>query len=291
MKVTLLGTANPCPQLERAGTSIAVEVGGAVALVDCGPMAVYRCIEHGVDVSTVEEVFFTHHHADHNLGFFHFAIASWFLGRRALRVYGPAGTDDLLAGLETAYGMHIDSWTDGELPPTGIEDVETVDVAEGFELADDRRRVRTTPVSHSLETFGYRFDDLETGASFAFSSDTAKDPRVAELAEGVDLLVHCCNAEGRNETPRADETVPERYREPPFDAYYEGRYSDAMNQHLSDIHCTPREAGETAAAAGAGTLVLTHLNPFRDTAGMRAAAEDAFDGPVRIAEDGLSFSL
>lgn len=60
---------------------------------------------------------------------------------------------------------------------------------------------------------------------------------------------------------------------------------------MTNIHASPRQAAEVAADAGVDTLVLTHLNPYRDPAAMRANAAEVFDGEVRVAEDGLSFSL
>jgi ribonuclease BN (tRNA processing enzyme) len=55
-------------------------------------------------------------------------------------------------------------------------------------------------------------------------------------------------------------------------------------------HCSARQAGEIAAAAGAKRLVLIHYPVFGrdgslDTSGLVGEAQAAFDGPVELAED------
>jgi len=63
------------------------------------------------------------------------------------------------------------------------------------------------------------------------------------------------------------------------------------HEHSNPVHLTATQAGERAAAVGAGALVLTHLLPGTDPAGQRAAAEAAYDGPVHVAEPGLIFAV
>jgi ribonuclease BN (tRNA processing enzyme) len=45
MDVKLLGTGQPVPTLERAGTSIVVEIGDKTMMIDCDPNTTHRCIE------------------------------------------------------------------------------------------------------------------------------------------------------------------------------------------------------------------------------------------------------
>jgi ribonuclease BN (tRNA processing enzyme) len=56
-------------------------------------------------------------------------------------------------------------------------------------------------------------------------------------------------------------------------------------------HLTPAEAGEHAARAGAGRLVLTHRSDELDADAALAAAAGAFDGPVELARPGAVFHL
>jgi len=94
LKLTLLGTGNPRVNLQRSGPSQVVWAGDEPLLVDCGLGTTHQLLRVGIDPSRVRNLFFTHH-SDHNLEYAGFAISSWALGRPDLRVFGPAGTDEI----------------------------------------------------------------------------------------------------------------------------------------------------------------------------------------------------
>jgi len=281
MKVTLLGTANPIPTLDRAGNAILVEAGGEPYLVDCGPRTVYELLRHEVDPGAIERLLFTHHHMDHNLSFFHLAIVGWTAGRESLEVYGPAGTDDLIEGLYDIWERDLAYRKEAGYPAEGIDNISWTPVAEGFETAVDGVRIEALPVEHSIETYGYKFTDLETGATAVLSSDTAKIDRLAAFAADADVLVMTCGITPVGEAPD-DGFVWERYTEP---------YDEARKEVLLNYHVTPTQAGEIAADAGVDALVLTHFPPYPDREAIREEAAAVFDGEVVPAEDGFSIEV
>jgi ribonuclease BN (tRNA processing enzyme) len=57
------------------------------------------------------------------------------------------------------------------------------------------------------------------------------------------------------------------------------------------LHLTGRQSGQHAAAAGAGHLVLTHLDPDYDPAPSLAGAQELFPGPVSLAAPGQVLHL
>ena len=59
--------------------------------------------------------------------------------------------------------------------------------------------------------------------------------------------------------------VPGRWTEPP-----------------GGLHLSGRQAGEHAAAAGVGRLLLTHIPAWCDPAALHVEAQEAFDGPVEV---------
>ncbi len=130
-------------------------------------------------------------------------------------------------------------------------------LAEWIELSSGTHpvgpfKVTAGPTRHAPESLGYRFE-LD-GRSVVYTGDTGYDAAVASLAREVDLLVtECSHPDGEG---------------------VEG-------------HLTPSVAGRLAAEARCQELILTHLYPSCD------ALEDvlAYDGPIRIAEDGLTFDL
>lgn len=295
MQVTMIGTANPCPQLERAGNSIAVEVGGETVIVDCGPNATYRLLENDFNIVDITEYFFTHHHMDHNVDFFHLALVSWYLGREELTVYGPKGTRDLVAGFETAYERHITDVTKWRhKSPTGLTDIDIVDVDEEFELSQDGWEVSVLPTEHAytMDVYAYRFDETATDNSFVYSADTTPLDSMIEFASGVDLLVHDCNITGETEKPLGEEKAHDRYFRPPYVDYLEWVFSDNTQDELTQqLHTSAAEAGEIAQQAGVDTLVLTHFNPLRNPDDIKREAKSTFDGIVHVATDGQTFPL
>jgi ribonuclease BN (tRNA processing enzyme) len=85
-----------------------------------------------------------------------------------------------------------------------------------------------------------------------YTADTAPSDAVTALAQGADLLI----------------------AEASFQAPVEG---------MEDVHMTAAQAGEMAAAAGAGRLVLTHIPPGLDPARSVAQAAERFGGAVSAA--------
>ena len=128
----------------------------------------------------------------------------------------------------------------------------------GFELGPFRVDARLLP--HHVPNAGLRIGT--PAGTLAYTGDTGPSPVVAELAEGADLLL-------------AEATFCHEVS-PASDAGY-----------LS----TAEQAGRSAAAAGVGHLVLTHLWPGTAAPDARAAARLGFDGPVSVAAPGQEFPV
>jgi ribonuclease BN (tRNA processing enzyme) len=282
MDLTLLATGSPVPIVERGGTALLLSVGDRDVLVDCGQKTVHRLLENETDIGGIEELFFTHQHVDHNADFFHFTISSWGMGRDALTIYGPGGTERLLESLHAIYEEDIEYRKRVGYPERGIDDIQLEVVDGGLVVEDDDLRVTAAPVDHSIETYAYRFEEPDTGRVLVFSGDTRKIPGVAEFAEGADVLVQDACLAPVTDDPPTEGLVWDRLARP----YPERRWNE-----LHKTHCTAEEAGEIAADAGVDTLVLTHILPYRDLEYMREAARDAFDGEVVVGRDLLTLAL
>lgn len=283
MKLTLLGTGSPLPLLERKGTSLVITVDDEPLLVDCGPGTVHRLTQYEIPPQDIETLFFTHHHMDHNADFFQFAITSWSLGRDSLTMYGPPETEDLLEALYTVYEADLEYRNRLDYPETGIYDIEWHRTTEGTVAESDSWRTTALEVEHSIETYAYRFEELETGATVVFSGDTRMMPALGEFATGADVLVQdCCIGPVAEEPPEREGLVWEHATRP---------LTERQREVLGQTHCNPEEAGELASIAGVDTLVLTHLLPYRDTEQMEAKASTEFDGTVRAGADGMTIDV
>jgi ribonuclease BN (tRNA processing enzyme) len=121
-------------------------------------------------------------------------------------------------------------------------------------------QVDTWALPHFVPNAGLRL--TAAGHVLAYTGDTGPDPGIAAMARDADLLL-------------AEATFPEHVL-PAQNAPY-----------LS----TARQAGENAAAAGAGRLVLTHLWPGTDPAAARAAAQRVYAADLDVATPGLIIDL
>jgi ribonuclease BN (tRNA processing enzyme) len=114
-------------------------------------------------------------------------------------------------------------------------------------------RVTAREMAHiGVNAAGFRIE----GASgvLAYTGDSGPTEEVVTLAKGADLLLS------------------------------EATWQDHMPQ--LPFHMSARQAGEHAAAAGAGALLLTHIWPTLDTAASVAQASEAFFGRVGLAIEG-----
>jgi ribonuclease Z len=131
---------------------------------------------------------------------------------------------------------------------------EWVEVAAGEDLPLSAPYcVRTTLTEHSRPCMALRFDDPGSGRALVYSADTQPCEAVVALARGATILIH-----------------------------------EATTREPFPGHTTPRQAGEVAARAGAGRLVLVHFSPRWTIPEEQALAEvraGGFTGPVEIGRE------
>lgn len=113
-------------------------------------------------------------------------------------------------------------------------------------------RLRFARVAHPNVAFAIRV--TAGGRSLTYSGDTAPTDALVELARDSDVFL--CEA-----------SWPEEGTFPP------------------GLHLTGREAGEHAARAGAGRLLVTHVPPWVDRDGVLAAARTAYPGAELVTQD------
>ncbi|MFQ5693092.1 MAG: MBL fold metallo-hydrolase [Nitrospinota bacterium] len=237
-----------------------MDCGGGLTLVDCSANPIAKLLRLGLDPRRLTRLLVTHAHPDHTYGFpsvIHSLRTYRPVRTEPLSVYAPKEALDLLADLWRAFGF-------GEKNNRVRYEVSfhEIPLREEHLLVDGGDyRIRTTPVAHTdRQVVALRFDDGGSGKALTYSSDTEPCPALERLAAGTDLFI-------MEATRRRGEDLPG--------------------------HSTGEEAGEAAARAGAGRLLLVHVlaeNP-KEEGTLAADAAKAFGGPVEVAEDMKTYAF
>src|SRR5205814_1679009 len=102
--VVLLGTSGSRPTVERNVSSLALVREGETMLFDCGEGTQRQMMRYGVSFS-LEDIFFTHFHADHIIGVIGLMRTMSLQGRtEMLRLWGPKGAARIMRRAEE-FGM------------------------------------------------------------------------------------------------------------------------------------------------------------------------------------------
>jgi ribonuclease Z len=253
--------------VRRNVSAIAVQREGSLFLFDCGEGTQRQMMRFGVGF-TVEAIFVTHLHADHYLGITGLLRTMTLQDRtEPIEIWGPPSSKENLGlvvelgGDRIGFPVQIGELAPGDEVSHGdyaIRAFRTRHTSDsiGFALEEDRRlgrfdvdRARELGVPEG-PMFGalHRGDPVELadgrvvqpedvvgsprpGRKLVYTGDTGPSQRVADAAEGADLLIHESTF-SREEKERARRTG----------------------------HSTAEDAARTARQAGVGELVLTHLS-------------------------------
>ncbi len=240
MQVIVLGSGSPLPDPVRAGPSTLVRTQAGDLLFDCGRGVLMRAAAAGSSAGALRSLFLTHLHSDHTTDLNDVITSRWITSFQPnpLTVLGPAGSAALVeateAMLELDIGYRLAHHADLQWRPS----TEVVECAGGEVWRGGEVRVTAALTEHApvRPTLGYRID--EGTASVVVAGDTVPCAGLDELCAGADVLVH---------------TVIRRDLIEPIGL---PRLTDVL-----DYHSTVEDAARTAARAGVGTLVLTHLVP------------------------------
>ncbi|MFI6941734.1 MBL fold metallo-hydrolase [Streptomyces sp. NPDC050418] len=251
MKLTVVGCSGSFPSADSACSSYLVEADGFRLLLDMGNGALGELQRH-CGLYDLDAVFLSHLHPDHCID-----MCAYFVARYYRHEGGRCDAIPVYAPegaqdrLTTAYGDSPSASAMGE-----VFDFRALKSGASFEIGPFS--VRTERVAHPVEAYAIRVE--HEGRSLVYSGDTGACPQLDELAAGTDLYL--CEA-----------------------SFIHGKES------IPDLHLNGREAGESAARAGAGKLVLTHIPPWTDANINLADAREVFDGPVELAAPRTTYEI
>jgi ribonuclease Z len=300
LTVRFLGTSASRPTVERNVTSVAMIREGETLLFDCGEGTQRQMMRYGISFA-LEDIFFTHMHADHMLGVIGLFRTLSLQGRtEPMRLWAPRGSAQLLQQAialgsdKQPFPLEINEITP-ETPivrkgysivPYAADHKDKI--ALGFALVEEIRLGRFNPdkardmgipegpqwgkihkgQSVTLDN-GRVVEPSELvgpsrpGRRVVFTGDTRPAESTIQVSEGADLLIHEATFSDE-EHPRAIETG----------------------------HATAREAAQVAMKAGVKRLVLTHLSARYsvNTAELLQQAKEVFSETI-IARDGFEIEV
>lgn len=248
MRLVVLGCSGSGPGPYSPASGYLVEAGDLRLVLDLGN-GTLGALQRHLDPWRLDAVAFSHLHPDHCADFTALVVHRRYhpfppAEVSRLPVYAPVEAPDRFAA---AYA------------PDAAERAET-DLTDTFDFHPHTAAttigdltLRTAPVDHPCDAYALRVE--HAGRSLVYSGDTGPTDALVALARGADVLL--CEATWPHVTPVWDEPPP-------------------------GVHLSGRQAGEHAAAAGVGRLLLTHVPPWFDAAELAAEAKAVFGGPVEV---------
>jgi len=251
LKAILLGSAAALSTIDRDNSSLAVQIGKDVLIVDCNGTPARKLAKVGLDFTRIDNILISHHHPDHIYGLPSLLHEMLLRDRKhAVNISCPETSLEVLKDLFDLYFREEQGMFEARFIP--IELGEKVSV-----LRTSEYEIQSSPMVHGVETLAYRFDEKD-GKSIVYISDTAPNENLVRLASGTDVLFHDCNYPSR----------------------YEGKAKETR-------HTTALQAGKIARDAGVKKLVLIHIGQesLGNEADLIREAKSTFPGEVLLGYD------
>lgn len=246
MRLTVLGCSGSGPGPTSPASGYLVAAGDTHLVLDLGN-GTFGALQRHLDPWALDGVVVSHLHSDHCAD-----VAALAVFRR-YHPFPPAGAAavPVLAPVE-APGRFAAAYATSaaERAEADLSDVLAFTaLADGASCTVGAARLSARLVDHPCEAYALRVE--HRGASLVYSGDTGPSDGLVELARGADVLLCEASRPHHADAPRG-------------------------------VHLSGRQAGEHAAAAGVGRLLLTHVPPWFDGRALLAEAEGTFDGPVEL---------
>ena len=300
LSIRLLGTSASRPTVERNVSSLAIHREGETLLFDCGEGTQRQMMRYGISFA-LQDIFFTHMHADHLLGVIGLMRTMALQGRtEPLRLWGPRGAGRVLKRAEalgserTTFPLQMTELEAGHrverrgyaIVPFAVDHRGSASL--GYALVEEERKGRfnpdlaremgipegplwgqlhrglavTLPDGRVIEP-RMLVGDKRPGRTVVITGDTRPCAATADASRDADLLIHEATF-GDEEAERAVETG----------------------------HSTAREAAQIARDSGVRKLLLTHFSArySRDATTLEREAKQLFARTL-IAKDGMEVDV
>lgn len=272
----MMGTASAMPVTDRNQSAQVLSVHGRLFLIDAGEGVQRQLMKYRIPLLKIDSIFISHIHGDHVFGIFGLLSTMGMLARTTpLNIYAPTGFGPILKFFLSYYGegvgFEIRHVALGMKEPEVVYQTKSVEVLafplrhkiDTFGFLFREKMPQRNVWKHLIEKYEFTLTEIGTlkrgedvvredgkvipceeatyipyePRSFAYCSDTATFPELAQWVKGVDILYH--------------------------EATYLNSQADlAAMRH----HSTTGQAAACAREAGAKQLVIGHYSSrVRDT--------------------------
>lgn len=280
IKVTLLGTGNPEPSIQRFGPSVLVEAGSEKMVFDAGAGTAKRLWQLGIPLGNAGPFFLTHLHSDHTVDipdiWLNGYVATPYGGRKTpLEIYGPEGTKNMMMYLRKAFDWDIHGRERG--PGKPVVAFTATEIKEGVVFNRNGVVVTAFLVDHGhpdlTPAFGYRVD--YAGKSVVISGDTRFNKNLIKYAKDTDVIIH--------EVIAANPKLLAQ--------------SEAV-RGIVGLHTPPDDAGRVFSAVKPKLAVYTHIVllgnssfPAPSVDELVPLTRETYMGPVVVGEDLMRINI
>lgn len=183
INVTILGSGNPRPHVNKYGPSILVKTNEYNLIFDVGRATLIRLKQVGLNVSDIDKIFISHMHFDHIVGLPDVWLTAKLWQKESLNVYGPKGLKKFCSDMIELYKIDARYRNKGNLSLKCNEDLHNVELKEDL-------IVKRFSVNHGHVRNAYGYEIIHKGKKIVYSGDTTISDNLIERAKGADVLIH-----------------------------------------------------------------------------------------------------
>ncbi|MEO7082914.1 MAG: ribonuclease Z [Gemmatimonadaceae bacterium] len=300
LSIRLLGTSASRPTVERNVSSLAIHREGETLMFDCGEGTQRQMMRYGISFA-LEDIFFTHMHADHLLGVIGLMRTMALQGRiEKLRLWGPRGSSRTLKRAEglgferTTFPVEIIEIEAGQrverngyaLVPFEVDHRGSASL--GYAIVEEERKGRFNPdLARELGIpEGPLWGQIHRGKSITLDDGRVIEPEVlvGPTRPGRTVVI-------TGDTRPCAATI-EASRNADL-LIHESTFGDEEGERAVETgHSTAREAATVARDAGVRKLVLTHFSArySRDAIDLLREAQQVHRDTT-IGKDGMEIEV
>ncbi|MCY4298775.1 MAG: ribonuclease Z [Flavobacteriaceae bacterium] len=182
MKLTILGCHSSTPRPHCHNSAQVLQLDESHLLIDCGEGTLMQMKKAKIQLKDIDMVLISHLHGDHFYGLIGFLTShDQYMRTKPITVFGPKGLNEIVS-VHLKVTNRILSY---KLNMMELQETKSQQIVHQPHLT-----IKTIPLKHRIYTNGFLIEHTHTNISYAYCSDTAYNPEMVSIIQGVDWLYH-----------------------------------------------------------------------------------------------------